>query len=93
MQTFVILRRGGWTSAEDIAEAAKRSTAAMADMDGSVRWLRSYVLSEPEGRLGTVCVYQAADVDVVRRHARAADLPVDEIIPVAEMVVVEADPT
>jgi hypothetical protein len=93
MQTFVILRRGGWTSADDLAEAGKRSSAAIADMAGAVRWLRSYVLSEPDGRLGTVCVYQAADVDVVRRHAQAADLPVDEIIPVAEMVVIEADPT
>ena len=92
MDTFVILRRGGWATADDLDAAGKRSTAAVSAMNGDVRWIRSYVLSEPNGRLGSVCVYQATDKEAVRRHAQAADLPADEIVPVADLVVVEADP-
>lgn len=92
MDTFVILRRGGWATTADLEAAGSRSTAAISQMGGDARWMRSYVLSEPDGRLGTVCVYQATDADAVRRHANAADLPVDEIIRVADVVVVEPDP-
>ena len=91
METFVILRRSGWATAADLDAAGSRSTDAASE-DGDVRWLRSYVLAEADGRFGTVCVYQATDTEAVRRHAKAADLPVDEIISVADLVVVEADP-
>ena len=93
MQTFAILRRSGWASPDDLEAAGKRSSTAIADMDGQVRWLRSYVLNESDGRLGTVCIYMAGNADAVRRHAQAADLPCDEIIPVADLAVNEADPT
>jgi Protein of unknown function (DUF4242) len=92
MDTFVILRRGGWATADDVGAAGKRSSTALSKMDGEVRWLRSYFLTEPNGRLGSVCIYQATDAEAVRRHAQAADLPVDEIVPVADLVVVETDP-
>jgi len=92
MDTFVILRRGGWATADDLDAAGKRSSVAVSEMDGDVRWLRSYVLSEPDGRLGAVCVYQATNGEALRRHAQTADLPVDEIVPVADLVIVEADP-
>lgn len=92
MDTFIILRRSGWATADDLDAAGKRSTEAVEASGGGVRWLRSYVLSEPDGRLGTVCVYQATDPEAVRRHAKAADLPVDEIVAVADLVVIEGDP-
>ena len=50
------------------------------------------MLAEEDGTLGTVCIYQATDADAVRRHAAAADLPADEIIPVVDTVIVRADP-
>lgn len=90
METFVILRRSGWATENDLEAAGSRSTAA-ADLDDDVRWLRSYALKEAGGRLGTVCVYEATDREAVRRHAAAADLPADEIIQVANVVVVEPD--
>jgi Nickel responsive protein SCO4226-like len=92
MDLYVILRRNGWRTAEDLGEAAKRSTAE-GDKDGSgVRWIRSYVLAEESGEVGTVCIYEAESPEAIRAHADAADLPADEIIPVADTVIVRPDP-
>jgi hypothetical protein len=92
MQMYVILRRNGWRSAADLEEAARRSTAAGDEMPDDVRWIRSYVLDEGGGAVGTVCVYQASSEQAIRDHADQADLPVDEIIPVADTVIVREDP-
>jgi hypothetical protein len=92
METYVILRRGGWRTAEDLQEAAARSTVEGERMSDDVRWIRSYVTAETDGRVGTVCVYQATSPEAIRRHAGAADLPVDEIVKVAGSVIVRADP-
>jgi hypothetical protein len=91
MNTYVILRRSGWRSPEDLQEAAKRSTAEGEKMSEDVRWIRSYVLAEDQG-VGTVCIYQATSPEAIRRHAGNADLPVDEIIEVADTVLVREDP-
>ena len=91
MDTYVILRRSGWRSGEELGEAAARSTAEGARMSDDVRWIRSYVLEEPNG-VGTVCIYQASSPEAIRAHAAAADLPVDEIVRVGDTVVINADP-
>ena len=92
MQLYVIVRRNGWTSPEDLGAAAERSAAEGDKQDSSVRWIRSYVVSEVSGELGTFCVYEAESPEAIQAHADAADLPVDEIIPVADTVVVRPDP-
>jgi Protein of unknown function (DUF4242) len=92
MDTYVILRRSGWQSPEELGEAAARSTAEGERMADDVRWIRSYVLEEGGSRVGTVCVYQASSPEAIRTHAELADLPVDEIIRVADTVVVRPDP-
>jgi hypothetical protein len=61
-------------------------------MPDDIRWIRSYVLGEDSGVLGTVCIYQASSEEAIRKHAEAADLPVSEIIPIADTVVVRPDP-
>lgn len=94
MDTYVILRRGGWKSGADLQEAAARSTqVGDEEMSADIRWIRSYVLDEGGGSVGTVCIYQASSPEAIREHARRADLPVDEIIRVADTVVVRPDPT
>jgi len=93
MDTYVILRRSGWRSPEELQEAAERSTAEGEKMPDDVRWIRSYVLEEDGGSVGTVCVYQASSPEAIRTHANAADLPVDEIVKVADTVIVREDPT
>ncbi len=93
MNTYVILRRGGWRSPEDLQAAAARSTkVGDEEMSDDIRWIRSYVLEEDGGSVGTVCIYQASSPEAIRDHASRADLPVDEIIPVADTVLVRPDP-
>ena len=92
METYVILRRGGWRTGDDVREAAARSTVEGERMSDDVRWIRSYVTADTDGRVGTVCVYQASSPEAIRRHAGAADLPVDEIVKVADTVIVRPDP-
>jgi hypothetical protein len=93
MQTYVILRRSGWKTPEDLEEAAKRSQQVGDEqMSDDVRWIRSYALAEEDGRVGTVCVYQATSAEAIRQHAERADLPVDEVVPVADTVIVRPDP-
>ena len=92
MQTYAILRRNGWKSGEELKEAAGRSTAAGDEMADDVRWIRSYVLDEGGGALGTVCIYQATSPEAIESHAKKANLPVDSIVPVADTVVVRPDP-
>src|SRR3954469_17460732 len=93
MDTYVILRRSGWRSGDELGEAAQRSTkVGDEEMADDIRWIRSYVLEEDGGSVGTVCVYQATSPEAIREHAKRADLPADEIIKVADTVIVRSDP-
>jgi hypothetical protein len=92
MQTYVILRRHGWATASDLEAAAARSTAEGDRMSDDIRWIRSYVTAETDGSVGTVCIYQASSPEAIREHARRADLPADEIVEVADTVIVRPDP-
>ena len=92
-KTYVILRRHGWRSEEDLgAAAAKSGDVGDNDMSDDIRWIRSYVVAESDGDLGTVCIYQATSPEKVAEHARRAGLPADEIIPVADTVILRPDP-
>src|SRR5207247_6093781 len=70
MKQYAILRRSGWRSPEDLQEAAARSTrVGNEEMPDDVRWIRSYVLQEDGGSVGTVCIYEATSPDAIRQHA------------------------
>src|ERR1700742_2406539 len=92
MELYAILRRSGWRSGPELEEAAGRSTKVGEEMSEDVRWIRSYVLDEAGGSVGTVCIYEATSPEAIRKHASLADLPVDEIIRVADTVVARPDP-
>jgi thiamine biosynthesis protein ThiC len=93
MDTYVILRRSGWRSGDELEAAAGRSSqVGDEEMSDDIRWIRSYVLEEDGGSVGTVCIYQASSPEAIREHASRADLPVDEIIRVADTVIVRPDP-
>jgi hypothetical protein len=92
MDLYAILRRDGFTDGPTLEEAAARSTKVGDDMPDDIRWIRSYVLGEAGGALGTVCIYQASSEEAIRAHAEAADLPISEIIPIADTVIVRPDP-
>ncbi len=94
MDLYAIIRRQAWVTPGDLEEAAARSSAVGDDeMPADIRWIRSYVLSEESGGLGTVCIYEASSSEKIREHASRADLPVTEIIPIADTVIVRPDPT
>lgn len=93
METYVIRRRSAWATPEELQAAAGRSTqVGNEEMSDQVRWIRSYVVKEPDGRLGTVCIYQATGEAAIREHAERAGLTADEITPVVQTVLVREDP-
>jgi Protein of unknown function (DUF4242) len=93
MNTYVILRRHGWRTPDDLQAAAARSLqVGDEEMSDDIRWIRSYVLEEGGSEVGTVCIYQASSPEAIREHAKRASLPLDEIIAVADTVVVRPDP-
>ena len=61
MQTYAIRRRSGWRSPDDLRAAGERSSQAGEKMSNDIRWIRSYVLEEGGGSVGTVCIYQASN--------------------------------
>jgi hypothetical protein len=94
MNLYAILRRNGWKTPADLHSAAGRSTkVGDTEMSNDVRWIRSYVISEPDGTLGTVCIYEATSPEAIKEHANRAELALSEIRPVVDTVVVRADPT
>jgi uncharacterized protein DUF4242 len=92
MQLYVIQRRNGWPSAEDLGANAARSTTEGDKADSGVRWIRSYVVQEESGELGTFCVYEGESPEAIRAHAAATVMPADEIVPVVDTVIVRPDP-
>jgi len=93
MSTYTIRRRKAWGSPEEVQAVAKRAKEiADRDFADEVRWIRSYVLSDQDGTLGSLCVYQAVDADAIRRHSDRVGMPADEINEVVETVLVRPDP-
>ena len=93
MELYFIRRRSGWKSGEELEAAAKRSTeVADADFPNDIAWIRSYVIQEPSGELGTACIYQASSEEAVRRHADEVGMPADEVLLIADTVLVRPDP-
>ena len=92
MKLFGILRRDGFIDGPTLKKAAERSKEICNERPDEIRWIRSYVFNESSGALGTVCIYEAVSADVVREHAKAAGLPVSEVLSVDETVVVRPDP-
>ena len=93
MKLYTIRRRQAWNSPEEVQAIGKRAKeVADSDFPGEVRWIRSYVIADDDGTLGSVCVYQAVDADAIRRHAHRVGMPADEINEVLETVLVRPDP-
>ena len=92
MELYAIRRRSCWANGEELEAAAGRSTEVGDEPDSGVRWIRSYVLQEDDGRLGTLCIYQATGPDAIRKHAEAAGFTADEINEAVDTVVIREDP-
>ena len=92
MDTYVIVRRRAWQTRDAADEALERAAAAVEQLTEIVAWRRSYIVEETNGTVGSICLYEAASPEAVRRHSARAGLPIDEILKVADTLVVRPDP-
>ena len=93
MNTYIIRRRNAWKNAQELeATAALSLRIGNDEMADQIRWIRSYVVQEADGTLGTVCVYQATNADAIRAHAKRVGMPANEITGVADTVIIRKDP-
>jgi hypothetical protein len=93
MKLYVIRRPSGWGSPEALQAAAARSQQVGDEqMSADIRWIRSYVVQELDGGLGTFCIYRASSPEKIREHAERADIPASDILEVVDTVLVRPDP-
>jgi hypothetical protein len=92
MDPYVIRRRNAWPTEADLEAAAGRSTEEGDKADSGVRWIRTYVVHEDDGTLGSVCIYEGESPEAIRAHAERSEMPANEITRVADTVVVRPDP-
>jgi Nickel responsive protein SCO4226-like len=91
MQMYAIRRKNAWPSPEDIPGERSKQVADD-EFPSDIRWIRSYVIAEEDGTLGSVCIYQASSPEAIRKHAHRVGMPADEIWTVADTVVIRPDP-
>src|SRR3954463_2598538 len=91
MDPYAIRRRNAWQSPEEIpAERSKQ--VADDEFPSDIRWIRTYVIAEEDGTLGSLCIYQASSPEAIRKHAHRVGMPADEILNVADTVIIRPDP-
>jgi hypothetical protein len=93
MDLYVIRRPSAWANLQELeAAGAKSAKVGNEEMSDRVRWIRSYVVEEADGRIGTFCIYQARDPESIRAHAKRVGMPADQIFPVVKTIVIRDDP-
>jgi hypothetical protein len=99
MNTYAIRRKNAWGSAGELQAMGKRAKEVAdsdfwsdSDFPNDVRWIRSYVIAEDSGSLGSICIYQAVDHDAIRRHSQRVGMPADEILEIADTIIIRPDP-
>ena len=92
MNLYAIRRRDFCDTAEALQAVAARSAEVGEEMSDDVRWIRTYAVQEESGRLGTVCIYEGTSADKVREQAERTGMPADEVVLVADTVIVRPDP-
>ena len=93
MQLYMIRRTSAWADSAELEKAAEKSArVGNEEMSDKVRWIRSYVVNEPDRRLGTCCIYEAVDGEAIREHARRVGMPGEDFVPIASTVVIRPDP-
>ena len=84
MPKFVIERSMpgcGKLSKEELKGASKKSVSVLRELGPDVQWLHSYVTGDK-----IYCVYQAANAEVVREHAKRSGFPADSVAEVKAII-------
>ncbi len=87
MPKFVIERQipgAGDMSADELQAVSQKSVAVLDQLGTDVQWVHSYVTQDK-----LYCIYNAANADLVREHARLGGFPADSVSPVLGII----DPT
>ena len=92
MQLYGIRRRSWWKTPEELETAAGVSKEVGDEEGSGVRWIRSYVLHEEDGTLGTYCIYEAESPEALRAHAEKSGFGAEEINVVVDTVIIRPDP-
>ena len=84
MPKYVIEREipgvGGW-SADQLKAASQTSCRVLDEMGPEIEWVHSYVTSNK-----IYCVYDAANEDLVREHAKTAGFPANSVSEIKTMI-------
>jgi Nickel responsive protein SCO4226-like len=92
-KTYAIRRKQAWGSPAEVEQVAARSKQVADDeFPAAIRWIRSYVIAEDDGTLGSICIYQAVSPEAIREHAHRVGMPADEIWNVGDTIVIRPDP-
>ena len=92
MNLYAIRREKAWQSPAELEETAARSKQVADDeFPNDIRWMRSYVIKEDGGTLGTICIYEASNIEAVKEHAKRVDMPADEVLEIADTVIIRPD--
>jgi hypothetical protein len=92
MNLYAVRRRDFWDTAEALQKTAAKSAEVGEQMPDDIRWIRTYVVQEESGRLGTVCIYEGTSPEKVREQAERTGMPADEVSLVLDTVIVRPDP-
>jgi hypothetical protein len=93
LKLYAIRRRHAWQSPAELEQAgAKSKQVADDEFQADIRWIRSYVIPEEDGSLGSICIYQASSPEAIRKHAHRVGMPADQILEIADTVVIRPDP-
>ena len=92
MKLYAIRRRDFWGTPEALQETAARSAQVGEEMADDIRWIRTYVVQEESGKLGTLCIYEGSSAEKVREQAERTGMPADEVVEIADTVIIRPDP-
>ena len=87
MPKYVIEREipgAGALSAADLQGISQKSCGVLTNMGPQIQWVQSYVTGDK-----IYCVYNAANADIVREHAKCGGFPADSVSEVKTII----DPT
>lgn len=71
----------GSLSQSEMAAAAARSNAALAQLNGRAEWVQSFVTDDK-----TFCIYLAEDDAAIHEHARTSGLPATKVTEIGGII-------
>ena len=92
MDLYIIRRHGIWSDENELAATNAKSLQVGEEMKDRLRWIRSYAVTEEDGRIGSVCIYKASDRDAIREHGQRIGAPSEDIRPARGTAVKRDDP-